>query len=71
MKLTRDIKTFLELVARSEPVIEEWCRVSDVLTSYALTAAMSAPDMVEFGINKNHNAFVRLTEKGKKRFKQH
>jgi hypothetical protein len=70
MAISKDNKQFLDLISRSTPVLDEWCKISNSLTVFAQNRALDMPDLVEFNLNRNRVAFVRLTEKGKKVIKR-
>ncbi len=70
MAISKDHKQFLDLVSRSTPVLDGWCKISNSLTVFAQNRALDMPDHVEFNLNRNRVAFVRLTEKGKKAIKR-
>lgn len=69
MAITKDNKSFLNLIGRSKEILDGWCRVGPMLMVHAQTQALQLPDLVEFGINKDRVAFIRLTKKGKKYIK--
>ncbi len=70
MAIKSEIRSLLELVNRSKELVNGWKRVSNQLFVMTQNRAIDAGNLVEFAINKDRVAFIRLTEKGKKHIKK-